>query len=209
LRLLGEAWLAARAEGLDVWQFAVEIDQLRALGLSHTDLRRLLHWGYLEHGRENARAANRQRFFQRLGTLVLPERTCFVLAAKGGEMVSEIGSEKGVREDVVAKELTALTCSLSAAPRWDSGGRQLWWKDVLVKEFHCPAPNQELVMAALEEEGWPTRIDDPLPPTPEIDPKVRLHDTIKSLNRHHLQRVLRFCGDGSGRGIRWLPVRSG
>jgi hypothetical protein len=73
----------------------------------------------------------------------------------------------------------------------------------LIKEFRRPAANQELVLAALEEEGWPAKIDDPLPPTSGIDPRVRLHDTIKALNRHHLHQILRFRGDGKGQGIRW------
>ena len=30
----------------------------------------------------------------------------------------------------------------------------------------------------------PPRIDDPLPPSQNVDPKRRLHDTIKRLNRH-------------------------
>jgi hypothetical protein len=37
----------------------------------------------------------------------------------------------------------------------------------------------------------------------ELDPKVRLHDTIKALNRHQVFEVLRFLGDGTGRGIAW------
>ena len=56
---------------------------------------------------------------------------------------------------------------------------------------------------AFEEEDWPVRIDDPLPPRSGLDPKRRLHDSIKSLNRHQKSRVLRFCGDGSGEGVRW------
>ena len=59
---------------------------------------------------------------------------------------------------------------------------------------------------AFEEESWPPRIDDPLPPSPNIDSKKRLHDTIKSLNRHQKQRCIRFMGDGRGTGVRWEPI---
>jgi hypothetical protein len=79
----------------------------------------------------------------------------------------------------------------------------------LIKAFHRPAVNQERVLAALQEEGWPPRIDDPLPPTGGIDPKARLHDTIKVLNRHHLYRIIHFAGDGKGRGIQWIIVKRG
>lgn len=50
------------------------------------------------------------------------------------------------------------------------------------------------------------RIDDPLPPVFDIEPKRRLHDTIKSLNRHQKNRLIRFKGDGTGQGIRWELV---
>ena len=72
--------------------------------------------------------------------------------------------------------------------------------------FRRPAVNQETILAALEEEGWPSRIDAPLPQTPGIDPKVHLHDTIKSLNRRHLQSIICFRGDGSGAGVGWMIV---
>ncbi|HEY7425354.1 MAG TPA: hypothetical protein VH682_14070 [Gemmataceae bacterium] len=207
LRLLNEAWAAACSEGVDVWQFAVEIDQLRALGLSHTDMRCLLQWGYLEHAGEKTKADSSQRIFHHLNTLFLPRRSCFVLTGKGWEIASEIGNKRGVEDSVVAREPTAVHCSLSEVPQWNNAARQLWWRDFLIKEFHVPAPNQELVLAALEEEGWPARMDDPLPRALGINSKVRLHDTIKSLNRHHLHRVLRFGGDGSGLGVRWLLVK--
>ena len=63
--------------------------------------------------------------------------------------------------------------------------------------------NQERILAAFEEEGWPVHIDDPLPPHPEQDSKRRLHDTINSLNRNQKKRLIQFLGNGNGQGIRW------
>jgi hypothetical protein len=80
----------------------------------------------------------------------------------------------------------------------------------IVKEFKLPSPNQETVLMAFEEEGWPPRIDDPLSPLPQLDPRRRLHDTIKALNRKQKQDLIRFMGDGSGEGIRWeLTAKAG
>jgi hypothetical protein len=207
LHLLKEARLAALSEQLDIWQFAVEIEQLRALGLSHTDLRSLLLKGYLEHARERTRAGTSQRFFQPLRSLVLPKRTCFVLTAKGLKIASEFCLDKKELIAARAEDQAAERGTLSKVPRWDGKSRQLWWLGRLVKEFHRPAVNQELILAAMEEEGWPMRIDDPLPRIPDIDPKMRLHDTIKSLNRHCLHPEIFFRGDGSGRGICWVASR--
>jgi hypothetical protein len=72
-----------------------------------------------------------------------------------------------------------------------------------VKRFRVPALNQELILAAFEEEGWPPHLDDPLPQEANTDPKQRLQDTIKRLNRHQVNRLIHFRGDGSGTGILW------
>jgi hypothetical protein len=57
------------------------------------------------------------------------------------------------------------------------------------------------ILKAFQEEGWPVRIDDPLPFQKGIDSKSRLRDTVKALNRS--QQVLRFHLDGTGEGVRW------
>ena len=76
----------------------------------------------------------------------------------------------------------------------------------LVKRFKWPAANQEAVLSAFQEEGWPVRIDDPLPPQPEQDSKRRLGDTIKCLNRKQKSQLIHFRGDGTGQGVVWELV---
>jgi hypothetical protein len=88
-------------------------------------------------------------------------------------------------------------------PRWDAQRRELTIAGHVVKRFRLPAPNQESILTAFEEEGWPLRILDPLPPKFEMDCKRRLHETIKTLNRHHMVKIIRFCGDGTGQGVLW------
>jgi hypothetical protein len=102
----------------------------------------------------------------------------------------------------------ATADELTERPKWDEQRRQLRVGRVLVKEFKLPSPNQETVLMAFEEEGWPPRIDDPLPPVAQLDPRRRLHDTIKALNRKQKRDLIRFRGDGSGEGIRWEPIVS-
>jgi len=206
LRLLRKASDAASKQARDIWQFAVEIERLYAVGLGNTDLRQLLCLGYLEHARERTTARAAQRIFQPLGTLVLPERTCFVLTTHGRELASALDADTNEVIAVPAERPTTH-CWLKGVPRWDSERRQLWWQDRLIKEFRRPAGNQETVLSALEEESWPARMDDPLPPKRHIDPKVRLHDTIKSLNRHHIHSLIFFRGDGSGKGVIWTIGR--
>jgi hypothetical protein len=92
---------------------------------------------------------------------------------------------------------------LRPRPQWNPHSHELRIDGMLVKRFKWPAVNQEMILAAFEEEGWPRRIDDPLPPQPEQDSKRRLHDTIKCLNRNQSHCLLHFRGDGTGEGIVW------
>jgi hypothetical protein len=209
LRLLRQASDAASAQACNVWQFAVEIAQLYAVGLSNTDLRQLLDLGYLNHACEHTTVRSKERIFLPLDNLMLPDRTCFVLTSKGREVATGLHAENGLSVMVPTETPSAVNGSGKRVPRWDSDSRRLWWQDCLIKEFRRPAVNQETILSALEEDGWPPRIDDPLPQTPGIDPKVRLHDTIKSLNRHHLHAILCFRGDGSGAGVGWVIVGEG
>ncbi len=79
-------------------------------------------------------------------------------------------------------------------PRWDQGAKQLWFRGQLVKQIERAAKNQTLVLQVLQEEGWPTRIDSPLPRA------VDIKDTIRSLNEN-LTGGMEFHRDGEG--IRW------
>jgi hypothetical protein len=88
-------------------------------------------------------------------------------------------------------------------PYWDHECHRLYVGKKLVKEFKLPSPNQGTVLMAFEEENWPRRIDDPLPPSAEIDAKTRLRSTIKSLNKNQKHRLVRFMGDGTGEGVIW------
>jgi hypothetical protein len=96
-------------------------------------------------------------------------------------------------------------------PQWDKERQELRLGRLIVKQFKVPAPNQAMILTAFQEEEWPTRIDDPIPPNPDQDPKRRLHDTINTLNRHQKHRLVHFLGDGTGEGVRWelLPPPQG
>ncbi len=88
-------------------------------------------------------------------------------------------------------------------PHWNALRRELIVGGQVVKRFRVPAPNQEAVLTAFEEEGWPQRVYDPLSPNGDTDTKNRLHETIKALNGHRLARIIRFRGDGTGEGVCW------
>jgi hypothetical protein len=91
-------------------------------------------------------------------------------------------------------------------PHWDAWSRRLWFGATLIKEFNVPAKNQELVLAAFEEQSWPECIDDPLRQDASVDSKERLHNTLIRLNRAHRHRVIHFGGNGNGLGVKWTRI---
>jgi hypothetical protein len=135
--------------------------------------------------------------------------SCFVLTESGLTLARSAALDYGpnAARQRTLRHSPAGGINGDAGPRWDCERRILWVGDYVVKQFKQPAPNQELVLRAFEEEGWPAHLDDPLPPRREMDSKKRLHDTIKRMNRNK-GRMLRFQGDGSGRGLCWTLLRS-
>jgi hypothetical protein len=89
-------------------------------------------------------------------------------------------------------------------PDWDAQRRKLRFGRRLVKHFARPAKNQELILAAFGELGWPERIDNP-PGGSHKRAHEHLRDSIKRLNRG--QNILCFHADGTGEGIRWEVAR--
>lgn len=210
LALLLEAFEYAREVDRELWDFAVEISSLQQAGCTNSEFRWLVCRGFLDHAQETTLVGEPTRAFKRsrgAPGLTFRRNTCFVLTETGYRFAKsslEIDASRPVtvpfrrrgREDAPAD-------GRSSQPHWDRDRQELRVGSVVVKQFKVPAVNQERVLAAFEEEGWPVRIDDPLPPLADQDPKRRLHDTINSLNRSQKRKLIRFEGDGSGQGVRW------
>jgi hypothetical protein len=189
----------------DVWDLAVEIDTLHALGLTDTDLRWLACKGYVEHAKEITRIGEDRRSFRSTGKLFFTGRTCVVLTPLGLALAQRCCSPP--TPFAPAAEAEALPNhppnGTPNPPVFDTARRELRVGNRLIKRFKQPALSQETILAAFEEEGWPYRILNPLPPKPNQDSKQRLHDAIIRLNRGQKHRLLRFKGDGTGEGIFW------
>jgi hypothetical protein len=209
LGLLLEAAVFARGLGQASWDFAVEIEVLRKTGLTNNDLRWLVCKGHVEHAPEVTLAGEKGRSFRPGGKLTFTETSCFILTEAG-----EVFARRAVGHSWELGGIASLATASrgnghpqSSRPHWDSDRQELRVGRVVVKQFKVPAINQERILSAFEEEGWPPHIDDPLPPQPDQDSKRRLHDTITSLNRNQKNPLIRFLGDGSGQGVRWELTR--
>jgi hypothetical protein len=195
LRLLLEAYACARDLGCDMWEFAVEGDTLRDHGLTNTQLRWLLRKGYIAQAVEKTLADAPQRSFRQTASPSLHQGGCFVLTESGVGFAAV---------DHLASAANAIAKSqVTTKPVWDADLRELRLGEALVKRFKQPAANQELILEAFQEEGWPSRIDDPLPPASEQNSKQRLHSTISNLNRCQETRLIHFEGGGDGKSVCW------
>ena len=222
LSLLMQGYRFAHDLKRDVWDFAVEIAALRRVGLTANDLRWMVCKGYVEHARELSSADDDARRFRPGNKLRYDRRSCFVLTSAGLAMAEQrcqqvmpiINGVDGVDGPLPLVHSRPAGWDVihdqdlhdRPLPQWDCDRREIRISGQLVKQFKLPSPNQETILMAFEEEGWPPRIDDPLPSSPLVDPKRRLHDTIRSLNRNQKERLLRFKGDGTGEGILWEHV---
>ena len=197
LTILLHAYVYARDANRNLLDFAVEIDELRRVGLSNSYFRWLTCKGYVQHGRDLTKDGEIHREISIENNLVFSENSCFVLTPKGVRYARDVSSTPADLSEM------RIPSSTQQIPTWDAERRQLLYAGRLIKEFRSNSPNQESVLVAFQEEGWPPRIYDPLPPQPDLEPKERLRNTIKSLNRKQKTRLIRFMGDGTGEAILW------
>jgi hypothetical protein len=218
MELLFRAYHYACETERDVWQFAVEWKELKRIGLASCDVRWLIAQGCALHAIEFERTGD-DRMFRPATANELGKRSCFVLSESAhevlhshweGRAVATNGSpgpagngERNGRPPAESRDDEDDDQLNDAKPEWDPDRKELRISGAVVKRFKWPAVNQELILAVFEEEGWPARIDDPLPSVPEQDPKRRLHDTIKCLNRNQDKKLIHFRGDGTGEGVVW------
>lgn len=202
-----EAYEYALEMHRDVWDFAVEITTLYADGPGTNDIRWLISKGFVESALETTKPIDRTRKFLKQKNLALCQDTCFVLTKRGCGFAAAVRDGLGIGPTAYSSfkgsSLIDPVFCRALQPKWDRECHILRVGQCVIKQFRLPSPNQEAVLSAFQEEDWPCRIDDPIPPSPGMDSKRRLHDTIKCLNRHRLMPLICFRGDGTGKGILW------
>ena len=206
---------------VDPWKFAIEWRHLKARGLEETDVRYLVARGLVDLRREISLRGAFERTFIVQDVPRLSGDTAFVLTPAGITFCRALG-ENGESPFTSDAELTSIsprsippelqqTTSAqdteTIKPCWNRDRRELTFQGQLVKSYRVPSPNQELILSVFQEEDWPEFIDDPLPPQNNLEPHRRLQATVKSLNRHQSDRLIRFRGNASK--IFWQPIHRG
>src|SRR5690606_33281778 len=158
----------------DRWDFAVAIWDLRELGLNDNDFRFLVKKQWVEHAREVTVQGTNGREFRPAGDLTFNRRTCFILTDTGIAQAQDLADDcpQAVAPLLIPDSANSFLLR-HEMPCWHAETRELWIGDKLAKRFKRHAENQEIILNAFQEEGWPARIDDPLPPQPEQDSKRR------------------------------------
>jgi hypothetical protein len=218
LALLWRGFEYARDLDAECWEFAVAGDALYQAGLSAIDLRWLIARGYVEFAPKTASSGGQKQFAEKNRPFE-GKNTCFILTKAGAALALQVLSQtllpvSPILVDNVKTEPGADGPNYSMIesnhvpqkPSWGRDRKELRFAGWIIKQFRWAAANQETILMAFEEDGWPPRIDDPLPQKLNQDPKSRLHDTIKCLNRNHRKRLIRFSGDGTGEGVLWTVV---
>jgi hypothetical protein len=187
----------------DPWQFALEIDRLFAIGVTTSTLRWLVMKGFAAHAFEVTRPNDTSRKFRPGRNLAFTEKTRFVITSAGRSLLKagldNAQSRHLPNRDISVKDENAL-------PRWDRDERVLYLGRQIVKQYRVPSPNQQAILSAFQEEGWPRFIHDPLVPMAGLAPKQRLRDTTRCLNANQKVRLIRFRGDGTGERVCWELV---
>lgn len=85
-------------------------------------------------------------------------------------------------------------------PLWDVDRCKLFFRGHVIRKIRSRSVATGIcrILDAFQEEGWPSRIDDPLPDG--SDPQ-RLRETIRTLNTGLTD--IKFLADGTGEGVRW------
>jgi hypothetical protein len=199
LALLQHALDCAEDAQAPPWDFALEIGQLCAAGLTITDLRWMVVKELVEHADETSVHGNEHRSFTPSRGLTFLPTTCVLLTIKGAALAARENAASP--DEIRANGKSHPKASLK--PQWNAARRELSLGGRMVKQFHVPARNQELILSAFQQEDWPESIDDPLAGEIHIDPKTRLNDAIYRLNHKQLACLLRFHVNRHGSGVCW------
>ena len=205
--------------GVDPWQFALEWRLMKARGLEETDVRYLVARGLVEFRREISLPAAFERRFIAHEVPRLSHDTAFVLTPAGlahcrtlCELTESFSSHADPDRTAIVPDPSAparpnAVPARLERPQWNPDRRELSFREQLVKFYRVPSPNQELILSVFQEDNWPEFIDDPLPPHGDVDPHRRLQATVKSLNRHQTDRLIRFRCNRSR--VFWQPIHCG
>jgi hypothetical protein len=183
----------------------VPIDRLRRRGAGDDVLIWILYQGHCERlavSPEELTDSNSARLAR--DNLGLRSNPAFALTESGEDFADRLLMSLLFSEG--DEDFTRMWTMLNLGrftPHYDTEHRVFSWGRQVIKCFRQPSPNQEIILSSAQELSWPDWFDDPLPRRGSTNAKVRLHDTIKDLNRRQQMALVQFKGDGTGTRVGW------
>jgi hypothetical protein len=201
--------LAARCDAEErhrpAWEGAVALACLREKGIDDAVLLWMMYQGHLDHLRLAPEGKPARNALVPAASLLLTGASSFLLTDVGEQFANDFladvlvpAEEGGALGPAWERFLVGVL-----VPCYDKHDRVFTWGRQVLKWFRQPAGNQEVVLNAVQELGWPLWFDDPLPPRDGMKRARRLHDTTAELNRRQRVHLIHFKGDGSGKRIGW------
>jgi hypothetical protein len=88
------AYRYAREVHREQWDFAVEIQSLRDVGMNNSEIRWLIAKELVQHGEEQQGSqSGKKRVFRTVGDMKLLPRSCFVLTEQGFEACKQLSRQ--------------------------------------------------------------------------------------------------------------------
>ncbi|WP_168565941.1 hypothetical protein [Crateriforma spongiae] len=182
----------------DRWQYSLPMNQLHEQGFSSDQLSKLVSSNWIEHALEIVSDNASQRRFSFDGSMSFSESSCFALSVEGRRILSGLVTLTG--------EIARPGSSMHpfAKPVWDDEGNRLTFAGVLVKRYRQPAETQKCVLRAFQSQQWSKQIENPLPDEGFVDRVDQLYETVRSLNRCRIVKLIRFETIESPHFIGWI-----
>src|SRR5262245_43841493 len=125
--------------------FAVDVELLRATGLTDCDLRWLVCKGFVKHALKTSRPSEMQRTFDEEPIIRLSECSSFVLTQRGMLLMKRLletcAAPRTGFDDGMAPAAQELVACGDRNPIWDHQRRELRMGRILIKRFCVPAEN--------------------------------------------------------------------
>ena len=104
-------------------------------------------------------------------------------------------------EDLFCRAAKGLRCP--HAPRYDSARYQLCAGTEVVLQYHRHAENQMAILEALEDAGWPHRLDNVFQMHMPWDARHRLSDAVTELNHQQDPKRIHFWVERGTQAVLW------
>jgi hypothetical protein len=201
LKLLEQAHAVGTKQSR-LWEFSVELEVLKEVGLTHTHVRWLLAKAYLIQKVETTPAQARRRTFREVNNGSFNPRSCFVLTTRGLELAQFVLGHASKTDSASNGKPREPDVPHREVPDWNPKTGELRWKNRLVKKIACHAWTLRQLLQVFQKKHWGSPVKIKFEKNEcDAETRQRLHEAIKGLNKN--QHLILFHGDGTGLGATW------